>query len=147
MDSRFETEIERTSQLMITVGKEQVHRAMREKAPYRMECLVSWHFVISRCGGKGPELFHILLESGGESLPVLSSRDAARDFVRHYALEPEWHVKECSAGELVSLLIGPYANTEWVLLDPLPWHLPSKDAPPNLVHRESFTSQLLEQRV
>lgn len=132
---------------MTTVGKEQVHRAVREETPYRMGCPVSWHFVISRRGGKGPELFHILLESGGESLPVLSSRDAAQDFARHYALEPEWHVKECSAGELVSLLLGPYANTEWVLLDPLTWHFPRKDAPPNLIHRESYTSQLLEQRV
>jgi hypothetical protein len=147
MNSGFETEIERTSQQTITVGKEQVHGAVREETPYRMECSVSWRFVISQPGGKGPVLFHILLESGGESLPVLSSRDAARDFVRQYALEPGWHVKEGPAGELVSLLLGPYANTEWVLLDPLTWHLPGKDTPPNLVHRESFTSQLLEQRM
>lgn len=91
-------------------------------------------------------MFRILSESGLEILPVFSSRDAARDFALHHALGPEWYTKECSAGELVSLLLGPYADTEWVLLDPLLLCLPAKDAPANLVRRKSFTNQLLGQR-
>jgi len=132
----------RASPTMKTVEKDQGDRVTREEAPRWTRCPVSLYFVISRRGIRGPELFHISSECGAELLPVLSSRDAAQNFALHHALGPGWYAKECSAGELVSLLLGPYSNTEWVLLDPLPLRPPAK-----LVPRNSFISQLLGQRV
>jgi hypothetical protein len=132
---------------MKTVEKDQRKRVTHEEAPRWKRCPVSLYFVISRRGIRGPELFHISWESGGEILPVLSSRGAAQDLALHHALGPEWYAKECSTGELASLLLGPYADTEWVLLDPLGLCLPTKGAPATFVGRKSFTSQLLGQRV
>jgi hypothetical protein len=129
------------------VEKAQGKRVAHEEAPRWTRCPVSLYFVISRRGTRGPELFHISSEYGEEILPVLSSRGAPQDLALHHALGPEWYAKECSTGELASLLLGPYADTEWVLLDPLGLCLPTKDAPVNLVRRKSFTSQLLGQRM
>jgi hypothetical protein len=52
--------------------------------------------------------------------------------------------RECSAGELVSLLLGPYEGIEWVLLDPLPGSLTAGGAQTNLMSRQRFVDYLLE---
>lgn len=66
----------------------------------------------------------------------------------HYAIArrqgdgTEWFAKECYPSELVSLLTGPYAGVEWVLLDPLPGCLVSKDRPTNLMRSDNFVDYL-----
>lgn len=55
-----------------------------------------------------------------KALPVFSFEDEAGMFLGLGALREGWRVMETTAGELVSILLGPHADVEWVLLDPLP---------------------------
>ena len=103
-------------------------------------------YVIVRLETRGLELLRISLRSGEQVLPVFSSGEAARRFLLSGALEEGWRVRECSAGELISLLFGPCANVKQVLLNPLPDPLMVKDGLANLVYRESFIASLLEGR-
>ena len=105
--------------------------------------LVLPHYAIARHEARGPELLHLPMESGEETLPVFSSEVAARDFLLSYALGQEWYVRECYAGELVSLLLGLHAGVEWVLIDPLPGEHAAEDNPANIAHWRSFVDYLL----
>lgn len=91
----------------------------------------------------GLELLRISLKSGEEVLPVFSSSEAAQRFLSSGDLGESWRVRECSAGEMVSLLLGPCVNVERVLLNPLPEPLAAKDGLINSVYRESFIASLL----
>jgi hypothetical protein len=100
-------------------------------------------YVVARDENNVPMLLHIPLGFGEETMPVFSSWGTARNFALSYASGEGWYVKECSAGELVSLLLRPYAGIEWVLFDPLPGRLSAGDAPANLMGRERFLDYLL----
>jgi len=56
---------------------------------------------------------------GQETMPIFSFREEAQMFIWFEAWDGLW-VRETSAGELVSLLFGPYSCVEKVALDPLP---------------------------
>ena len=59
---------------------------------------------------------------GERTLPAFSGRGEAEMFLLlgKETFEQRWHVRETSAGELVSLLSGPYACVRSVALDPSP---------------------------
>jgi len=67
-------------------------------------CSVSMHYLIARREATGFELPHTFFYSGEGALPVFSSVEAARGFLASRNLGQGWRVRECSAGELVSLL-------------------------------------------
>ena len=100
-------------------------------------------YVIVRHEMCGLELLRISLKSGEEVLPVFSSAAAAQRFLLSGPLGESWYVRECSAGEMVSLLSGLCANVKRVLLNPLPQPLTVKDELMNPVYRESFIASLL----
>jgi hypothetical protein len=54
-----------------------------------------------------------------ETIPIFSFREEAEMFTRLKAWDG-WWVREISAGELASLLFGPYSRVKMVALDPLP---------------------------
>jgi hypothetical protein len=83
------------------------------------------------------------LKSGEEALPVFSFRKAAQTFVHSSAFEWEWYTKEFSSGELAFLLLGPYLDVEWVLVNPPPGYLATEASPANLMRSESFIDYLL----
>jgi hypothetical protein len=63
----------------------------------------------------------LTIDIGGERvLPVFSSRGEGESFLRSEALEADWWPRETTAGELVSVLLGPCARVEKVALDPPP---------------------------
>lgn len=100
--------------------------------------------VIARYRSTGPELLRIRSSSEEEVfLPVFSSREAAKGFLAFNRLSLEWYVRESSAGELVSMLLGPYRQTEQVSPDPLPRALSEQGPPGPLVDRKSFVDLLL----
>jgi hypothetical protein len=101
------------------------------------------HYVIAQHEANGPKLLHVPLESGEEMLPVFSSEVAARDFLLSNVLGQAWYVREFYAGELVSLLLGLYADIEWVLIDPLPEEHTAEDKPAAIAHWKSFVDYLL----
>jgi hypothetical protein len=57
--------------------------------------------------------------AGQETIPIFSFRDEAEMYLRFEGCD-EWWVRETSAGELISLLFGPYLRVKKVALDPLP---------------------------
>ena len=100
-------------------------------------------YVLTRKGNKGPVLFSLPIGFDEEALLVFSSGRAAQSFALSNALGQEWRTKICSAGELVSWLLGPYMSIEWVLLDPLPGCLAAGDTPTNPTRWEDFVDYLL----
>ena len=60
------------------------------------------------------------LACGGEALPVFSFEDEANVFLRLGALGDDWRARETAGGELVSVLCGPCAGVDRVVLDPVP---------------------------
>jgi hypothetical protein len=101
-------------------------------------------YVIAQHEKKGLELLRVSLQAGDEeALPVFSFQKLAREFLRSGNLGPDWYVRESYNGELVSLLLGPYANVEWILPNPLPEPLAAEDALLNLLDRENFVGLLI----
>jgi hypothetical protein len=138
---------------MVKVAKkDRGHHAARDEVTHPALRTVPLYYAIARHGDDGLKLLHVPLGFGEEALVVFSSWETARRYClsrRHFLSEvfgEEWHARVCSAGELVSLLLGPYEGLDWVLLDPQPGRRfaeGSKQA--DLLSRERFVNQLLEQ--
>jgi hypothetical protein len=60
----------------------------------------------------------------GEALPVFSHEEEAELFLWLDEVGEGWRVRESAAGEIVSLLFGPYAGVGSVALDPSPLMAP-----------------------
>jgi hypothetical protein len=75
-----------------------------------------WLIVRNDNGWTEPLIIYL---DGQEALPIFSFREEAELFIRLEA-GGSWSVRETSAGELVSLLFGPYSCVQVVALDPLP---------------------------
>ena len=61
------------------------------------------------------------LEGGKEALAVFSHQEEADMLLRWFGTAGEgWHIRQTSAGEVVSLLYGPCCGANTVALDPLP---------------------------
>ena len=100
-------------------------------------------YAIAQDGDRGLRLLRVPLGCNEEALVVFSSSEAAQSFSLFYGLKGGWCVRGCSAGELISLLLGPYADIDWVLLDPLPGRFAPVDTPTNLAQWEDFVDDLL----
>jgi hypothetical protein len=113
---------------------------VRPPAPLRPVLL---HYAIARHGEDGLRLLHIPLGFDEEALVVFSSSKAAERYFLSNVFSGAWYTRECSGGELVSLLLGPYEGIEWVLVDPLSDCLSAGGTATNLMHRERFVDHLL----
>ena len=100
------------------------------------------HYVVVKDGDKGLEALRVSLRGKGEVLPVFTAGWAARGYLFAEAPGGGWYVKACIPGELVSLLVGPCAGVEWVMLDPRPGPR-SGGEEANLMPRENFVDYLL----
>ena len=100
-------------------------------------------YAIARQGEGKLRLLHIPLGFGEEALIVFSSWQAAQRYFLSEVFSGEWYARECSSGELVSLLLGPYEGIEWVLVDPLPAGLTAGGSQTNLMSRQRFVEYLL----
>ena len=105
-------------------------------------------YAIAHSGENRLRLLHVPLGFSQEALVVFSSWRAAQNFfLLSDVFRGEWYTRECSAGELISLLLGPYEGIEWVLFNPLPEeeHLNARTTTQaNLLSRESFVDHLLD---
>jgi hypothetical protein len=88
------------------------------------------------------------LARGGEALPVFSFEDDANAFLRLGELGDDWRARETAGGELVSVLCGPCAGVDRVVLDPigLPGPLAEGLDGPLSTEREAFVGSLLNPR-
>ena len=101
------------------------------------------HYATVRHGEDGLRLLHVPLGFDEEALVVFSSSRTAERYFLSNVFSEAWFTRECSGGELVSLLLGPYEGIEWVLLDPLSDCLSAGGTATNLMHRERFVDYLL----
>ncbi len=100
-------------------------------------------YLIVRREPTGFELPHTFFHLGKEVLPVFSSAEAARRFLASLALGDRWHVREFSAGELVSLLFILHERVVWVLPNPPLGRLLAEDALSQLTSRDRFVEFLI----
>ena len=99
------------------------------------------HYVVARDGEKGLEVLCVPSNGKGGVLPAFSAGWAARGYLFAEAPGGGWYVRACTPGELVSLLVGPCAGVEWVMLDPRPGRHTGEAA--NLMPWENFVDYLL----
>jgi hypothetical protein len=109
--------------------------AGRERSPARL------HYVVAKDGDKGLEVLRVPLRGNGGALPVFSAGWAARGYLFAEASGGGWYVRACTPRELVSLLVGPCADVEWVALDTRPGRSEGEAA--NVMPRENFVDYLL----
>ncbi len=105
--------------MMEVTKKECGHVATRDEARRPALRTVLLHYAIARHRNDGLRLLHVPLGFNEEALVVFSSLEVAQRYFLCEVFSGKWYARECSGGELVSLLLGPYEGIEWVLLDPL----------------------------
>lgn len=123
--------------------KDRGHRAAPDEVRPPALRPVLLHYAIARHGEDGLRLLHIPLGFDEEALVVFSSSKAAEKYFLSNVVSGAWYTRECSGGELVSLLLGPYEGIEWVLLDSLSDCLSAGGTATNLMRRERFVDHLL----
>jgi len=105
------------------------------------------HYLITRREPSGFEAPHAFFRNGEGVVAVFCSEGAASRYLASLAPEDGWHVREFSAGELISLLFALHERVAWVLPDPLPnpspGRLPSRDRRSCPVRRDDFIGSLL----
>lgn len=102
------------------------------------------HHVVARQGVKGLEMLRFpSSQGGGQVLPVFTARWAARGYLFSEAPGGGWYARACSPGEIVSHLVGLYADVRWVALDPMPGR---RNGAANMMPRENFVDYLLSSR-
>ena len=102
------------------------------------------HYALAQDGANGVKLLRVPLRFGEEALAVFPSWEAAQSFFVSDVFQGEWYARVCSAGELTSLLLGPYKDIKWVLFDPSSeGSLAEGGAQANLIGRKRFVNYLL----
>ena len=105
-------------------------------------------WLIARYRTGGMEMLRTILASGQEALPVFSFEDEAEIFLELGASGGGWRVRDTTAGELTSVLCGPCAGVDRVMLDPIPLPGPLIEGLNGLLsmEREAFIGSLLNLR-
>ncbi len=105
-----------------------------------------WLFV--ETGPARVDALTIGLASGEEALPVFSFEDEARMFLELGAPDGNWQVRVTAGGELASVLCGPCASIDRVVLDPIPLRGSVVEGLYDLLSlgREVFIGSLLDKR-
>ena len=85
----------------------------------------------------------VLTLAAGQTLPVFGTRRAADDFLRHCGFGGGWQVRESTAGELISLLMGHLREVESVALDPRYDLLAVSGASPKSTSKRDFITALM----
>ena len=88
------------------------------------------------------EVLTTVNRSGVKALPVFGSPESAREFLSLGVFGSSWQVREVTAGELISLLMGYARDAREVALDPPPVLVPG-DAATDHLSRKSFIDFLM----
>lgn len=81
--------------------------------------------------------------ANGEALPVFSFKEEAELFLRLEVSRMGWRVREATGGELISILCGPCAGIQQVVLDPPPKILGKMTAGLLSLSRKDFVRTLM----
>ncbi|MDP8950904.1 MAG: hypothetical protein M3N18_01480 [Actinomycetota bacterium] len=123
--------------------KDRGHRAAHVEVRSPALRPVLLYYAIARHGDHGLRLLHVPLGFDEEALIVFSSWEAAQRYFLSDVFSGEWYTRECSVGELVCVLLGPYEGTKWVLSDPVPGCPAIGGSSADLMSRRRFVDHLL----
>lgn len=113
------------------------------QAPRRTPGSMWWTIVRN---GDGPLEMLTIDCDGEEVLPVFGYKEEAMLFLGLGIAGDGWRARESGAGELISMLYGPYAGIERVVLDPLPETLAGRTVGFVGLGRVRFVNLLLKTR-
>ena len=112
------------------------------RAPGRYPGSAYW--LIARNENSRLEVLATDLTGGEKALPVFSHEEEAEMFLRLWGVGFDgWQVRESTAGELISVLYGPCAGVERVVLDPLPEMIVERTVGLVSLSRERFVYLML----
>lgn len=97
------------------------------------------YWTIVREGSSHLEVFTTDHDGRGETLVIFGFEEEAELFLGLEEMGAGWQVRETTAGELVSMLYGPYASIARVAIDPLPQRIVGTGMSPLSVHSADFT--------
>jgi len=80
------------------------------------------------------------------TLPVFASAGAARDFLQCGGAGGDWQVRESTAGELISLMIGHLSHVDRIFLDPV-FGVFVGGAEPRIASKQEFVAVLMGERL
>jgi hypothetical protein len=106
-------------------------------------------WVITSYENNRMDLYTIYPDLDGGFLAVFSFEEEAEAFLWLLGDEEKqqgWHSEQTTAGGLVSVLLGPYADMKRVALDPLPLPVGRAMLPLVSINRDPFLQYLLEER-
>lgn len=103
------------------------------------------YWLIAKAEAGRLSLMTIDLPAGEQALPVFGFVDEARMFLDLGEPRGDWRVRTTTTEEIVSMLLGPYADVSQVLLDPVPDV--GVSASPAGMEREVFVEWLLDRRI
>ncbi len=83
------------------------------------------YWTLGREGSSHLEVFTIDQDGRGEALVVFGFEEEAELFLGLEEKCVGWQARETTTGELVSMLYGPCANVDRVMIDPLPQRIAS----------------------
>jgi hypothetical protein len=76
-----------------------------------------WYLISCRRNNR-LKVLRVFSESGRETVPVFGTEEAAGSFLGRGGFGPGWHVRETTAGELISLLLSHLRDVDLVSTDP-----------------------------
>lgn len=148
-----DTSKERDSLPSTRAPESEAHRIARRtaeqatvRASGRRPASVYW--LIARNENGRLKVLALGLSDGEEVLAVFSHEEEAEMFLRLGQVRfDSWQVRKSTAGELVSVLSGPYAHVKVVALDPVPEMLVERTVGLVSLSRERFTNLVLRSRI
>lgn len=109
------------------------------------ERVVFVRYLITRLEHNRLGVLTVSASGGMEALPVFSTKLAALAFLRVRDCETGWEVRESTAGELISLLMGHVADVEYVTLDPPPDTGITAEPSVEIVGKSNFINRLMQE--
>ena len=101
-------------------------------------------YLIARREGNRLEVLTLDTRPSRETLPVFTGAGAARSFLRYAG--GDWRVRESTAGELVSLLVGHLPRVDRIVLNPV-FGVSDGGTEPRSVTKEEFVASLMDERL
>ena len=99
-------------------------------------------YLIARRHSTRLEVLTLRAHPGAEALPVFETVGTAHAFLRGSGLGRDWWVRESTAGELVSLLVGHLPRVKLVVLDPA-LGVVAEDAEQRSASKNEFVESLI----
>ena len=121
-----------------------VSNAQLLKQPPKQRPDVPRYWIITKHDQSQLRALTVSLSSAEEALAAFSFKEEAELFLMLEQVSEDWQIRESSAGEITSLLMGPYVDVKRVALDPAPEMLAQKMGGLVSLDRQRFMDIILD---